>query len=245
MNSGDVVCLYIYCIAFFAFILRFHRFNAYIYNLNFNPMYTTSPEDVLTIVSKDLKARRLSQEKIAEMTGYKSRQAISLILKSGKYMNATQAKAFHNAFGYYERFLTAGEGSLMSDEPDLQQIAMRDSAIYPDAILNLRPFEDKKSFQKALDRLLDKINLVYGKEKARRLVYLCMCYSDYYFYKKEEDFDRVIQSNRNKRQFIHMTPEEMRKDYQSKEYEEYADERLNHIMNPLYALYTELSEKCI
>ena len=209
-------------------------------------MYTTSPEDVLAIVSKDLKARHLSQEKVAELTGYKSRQAISLILKSQKYMNESQAKAFHDAFGYYEGFLTQGDGSLMSDEPDPRQVAMRSSAIYPEAILNLRPFEDKDSFKKAFDQLLETMILVYGELNVRKLLVTCVRYFDVFIDVKEEHIERMVQ--RRRQQGIFNTKEEeddFRKRMAAKDYDEYIERERHRLLNSMYDLYMQLSEKCL
>ena len=201
----------------------------------------------MAIVSKDLKARRLSQEKVAEMTGYKSRQAISLILKSHKYMNDSQAKAFHDAFGYYVGFLTHGEGSLMSEEPDPRQVAMRSAVIYPGAILNLRPFEDKESFKKAFDQLLEKMNLVYGEENVRRLLVMSVRYFDAFVSVKEENIERLVQ--RRREQGFFSSKEEL-DDYRkrmmaSKDYEMYLDQQRNHLLDNMYNLYMQLSEKCL
>ena len=152
-------------------------------------MIITSPKDVLAAVAKDLKSKHLSQQQIAEKTGYQSRQAISHILKSEKYMSDAQAKAFCGAFGYYDGFLLRGEGSLWSERPD-PSLEPEIKTVYPKMLYELPPFEDRNSFQEAFDSFLDGLILEFGAENIRKFIVQASRYIEFYLEPSEEDIER-------------------------------------------------------
>lgn len=204
-------------------------------------MQRISPEVVLASVSKDLKARHLTQEKVAELTGYKSRQAIALILKSQKYMNEAQAKAFHDSFGYYEGFLTRGEGSLMSEEP--APLPERETmTVFPKMLLELRPFENKESFQEAFDSLIDGIVLEYGQQAVRKFARDCYSYLLYFV----EPSDYEVKGLLNRFKLESETEEEYQKKRNylfSEEYQQLKEARMSRIMDNLYRQYSIMTEE--
>ena len=57
----------------------------------------------------------MTHDKAAEKLGFKSRQSLSNILSSKKYLSGLQAMKFHGAFGFNPDFLMKGEGGLMED----------------------------------------------------------------------------------------------------------------------------------
>lgn len=81
--------------------------------MNFPIMSKATPEEVLKAVSTDFKLRGISQETAAKMMNYGSRQTLSNLLSSKKYMSGYHAKQFNEAFGYNMEYLMSGEGELL------------------------------------------------------------------------------------------------------------------------------------
>lgn len=75
-------------------------------------MSKKSPEEVLKSVSADFKSRGVTHESAAKKMGYGSKQTLSNLLSSKKYLSGFQAKRFNEAFGYNMEFLMTGEGEL-------------------------------------------------------------------------------------------------------------------------------------
>lgn len=75
-------------------------------------MSKKTSEEVLRSVSADLKLRGVTHESAARKMGYGSKQTLSNLLSSKKYMSGYQAKKFHDAFGYNMEYLMSGEGEL-------------------------------------------------------------------------------------------------------------------------------------
>ena len=78
-------------------------------------MENKSPEQVLQAVSKDLKFKGLTHEQAAKELGFGSRQTLSNLLSSKKYMSGRNAKRFKDAFGYDMDYLMSGKGGLYPD----------------------------------------------------------------------------------------------------------------------------------
>lgn len=117
----------------------------------------TSAKEVLEAVSKDIKAKGYNQETAARELKYATRQAVSAVLSSGKYMTRSQARRFNQAFGYYEPFLVAGEGTLTGPTDD-------DGTTYylPQHALLLPPFDTVEEFDKAYTVFLQSMIATYG-----------------------------------------------------------------------------------
>lgn len=79
-------------------------------------MSKKTPEEVLKSVSADFKRRGVTHETAAQKMGYGSKQTLSNLLSRKKYLSGLQALKFHEAFGYNQKYLMSGEGSLMNDE---------------------------------------------------------------------------------------------------------------------------------
>lgn len=77
-------------------------------------MSTKTPEEVLKSIAADFKLRGVTHETAAQKMGYGSKQTLSNLLSSKKYMSGYQAKKFHEAFGYNMEYLMRGDGELMS-----------------------------------------------------------------------------------------------------------------------------------
>lgn len=77
-------------------------------------MPNKTPTEVLKTISADFKMRGETHESAAKKLGFKTRQSLSNILISKKYLSGHQAKKFKDAFGYNMNFLTNGEGELMT-----------------------------------------------------------------------------------------------------------------------------------
>ena len=77
-------------------------------------MGVKSPEEVLKLVSADLRFRGLTHEEAAKRLGFGSKQTLSNLLSSKKYLSPFQAQKFKNEFDYNLDFLTKGEGELYS-----------------------------------------------------------------------------------------------------------------------------------
>lgn len=75
-------------------------------------MSKKTPEEVLKSVSADFKLRGVTHETAAQKMGYGSKQTLSNLLSSKKYMSGYQAKKFNEAFGYNMEYLMSGEGEL-------------------------------------------------------------------------------------------------------------------------------------
>ena len=77
-------------------------------------MIVKSPEEVLKCISGDLKAKGYTHETAARKLGFGSKQTLSNLLASKRYMSAFQAKKFVDNLGYNMDFLTSGKGDLQS-----------------------------------------------------------------------------------------------------------------------------------
>ena len=90
-------------------------------------MNEKSPEEVLRAISNDLKRQHITHEEAAKALGFTSRQTLSNILSSKKYLSQKQARRFHETFGYNQEFLILGNGTLKGEDSgyedkDLQEI---------------------------------------------------------------------------------------------------------------------------
>ena len=79
-------------------------------------MNTNTPEDVFRAISADFRQRGLTRDDAARELGFKSRQSLSNLLSSKKYLSGLQAIKFHKAFGHNPDFLMKGEGELKGDD---------------------------------------------------------------------------------------------------------------------------------
>ena len=125
----------------------------------------TSAKEVLEAVSKDIKAKGYNQETAARELKYATRQAVSAVLSSGKYMTRSQARRFNQAFGYYEPFLVAGEGTLTGPADD-------DGTTYylPQHALLLRPFDTPEEFDEAFTVFLQSMIATYGADDIQKFL---------------------------------------------------------------------------
>ena len=204
-------------------------------------MKVTSPVEMLAIVLEDLKSQRLTQHDIAEKTGYKTRQAISAVLSSGKYMTQQQAERFAKAFGYYEGFLTTGAGSLRS--PDEQE-DVQTSIVFPKMIFALKSYETEEDFKNAFNRLAESALSVYGEDAVIRFLRTCIQYLSFY---NEFDDDTI-----HYLQSIKIIPSErpngferIKTDnsYSQEEYREKVKAVRDKLMAKLFRQYKKLTEK--
>lgn len=205
-------------------------------------MKVTSPVEMLAIVLEDLKSQRLTQHDIAEKTGYKTRQAISTLLSSGKYMTQQQAERFAKAFGYYEGFLTTGTGSLRSPDEQEDEGA---SIVFPKLVLALKPYETEEEFKKAFNRLAESAFSVYGEDAVIRFLSTCIRYLSF-FNELDNDTIHYLQS-------INIVPSDHRPSgyeriktghtYSSEEYKYKAKEVRDKLMTKLFNQYMELTRK--
>lgn len=81
-----------------------------------------TPEEVLRSVSNDLKRRGITHAQAAEKMHFRSKQTVSNILAAKKYMSASQALKFADAFGYDQTYLMSGEGELLTKAEQDRQI---------------------------------------------------------------------------------------------------------------------------
>lgn len=79
-------------------------------------MEPKTSEEVMRSISADLRHKGLTHEVAAGKLGLKNKQTLSNLLSQKKYLSGVQALKFHEAFGYNQKFLMSGEGSLMDDE---------------------------------------------------------------------------------------------------------------------------------
>ena len=75
------------------------------------------PEDVLKVVAADFKINHLTHEEAAIRLKMRSKQTLSNLLSSKRYMSELNAERFHQAFGYNKAFLMTGNGSLYEGMP--------------------------------------------------------------------------------------------------------------------------------
>lgn len=86
-----------------------------------------SAEEVLRAVSNDLKRQHITHVEAAKALGFSTRQTLSNLLSSKKYLSAKQAEKFHRVFGYNQEFLIYGTGTLKGEDSgyedkDLEEI---------------------------------------------------------------------------------------------------------------------------
>lgn len=81
-------------------------------------MKVDSPEEVLRNVAQEFKHLGFTQAEVAKKLGMNSRQSVSNILASKKYMSRKQATKFNIAFEFNVEYLMTGEGTLVKDEYD-------------------------------------------------------------------------------------------------------------------------------
>lgn len=79
-----------------------------------------TPEEVLKAISADFRFRKITQAQAAKMLGYSNVQSVANVLSVGnrnvKYLSPIQASRYSKTFGYSEKFLTSGEGTLIGEE---------------------------------------------------------------------------------------------------------------------------------
>lgn len=204
-------------------------------------MIITPPAEVLAAVLEDLKSKRLTQEEIAAKTGYKTRQAVSAILSSNKYMTKSQASRFSQAFGYYYDYLTSGIGSLMSPEEDNRPAV----TVFPKMVLLLRPFDSIESFKEAFNTLLDSVLATYGEKTICRFLAGCLRYISYYTEWSDEDIERLV--SRRQRQYArkgYSLDVQTQKDYfHSEKYYKECERMKEMLLQTLYRDYLTMQEQ--
>ena len=99
-------------------ICRFFRIFVMVIISSFFHMPTLNPEEMLRIVSADLKINHLSHAEAAILLKMRSKQTLSNLLSSKRYMSEMNANRFNEAFGYSKEFLMYGTGSLFDSEPN-------------------------------------------------------------------------------------------------------------------------------
>ena len=205
-------------------------------------MTSTPPGEMLSAVLDDLKSRRLTQLDIADKTGYKTRQAISAIFSSGKYMTQQQARRFADAFGYYEGYLTMGIGSLRSPESPEDN---KTSFVSPKMIVTLEPYENKEDFRKALDNLIESSYILYGEEAVRRFLNTFIRYLMFHddYDKKLERTIRNITANDPRLQDGKLSKEDLLKQYQTQEYRDKEITIRENILDSLFRQYCIMVEE--
>ena len=82
-------------------------------------MRVDSPEEVLRNVAQEFKRLGITQAEVAKKLGMNSRQSVSNILASKKYMSRKQATKFNLAFGFNVEYLMSGIGVLVNEDDDL------------------------------------------------------------------------------------------------------------------------------
>ena len=81
-------------------------------------MTPLSPEEVMQTIAVDFKKQRITHAVAAQRLGFGSKQTLSNIISSHRYMSRYHAEKFVEAFGYSFEFLTSGVGDLYPDEQD-------------------------------------------------------------------------------------------------------------------------------
>ena len=75
-------------------------------------MTPSSPEEVLRKISSDFKNKGITHADAAEKLEFNSKQTLTNLLSSKKYLSKKQALLFHYTFGYDIDYLTTGVGDL-------------------------------------------------------------------------------------------------------------------------------------
>lgn len=204
-------------------------------------MTSTPPGEMLSAVLDDLKSRRLTQLDIADKTGYKTRQAISAIFSSGKYMTQQQARRFADAFGYYEGYLTMGIGSLRSPESPEDNDA---SVIFPKMILALQPYESQEEFQKAFDRLVGSAFALYGEDEVQNFLNTCVRYLSFFTELDDEKIEKIVNNlPKNSPKLRTQTRDDVRQEMQTQRYREEEQRIKRNLQDRLYREYCILFEE--
>lgn len=124
-------------------------------------MNPSNPEEVLKEVSLDLKKRRLTHAQAAAILGFGSKQTLSNLLSSRKYLSRYHADKFVEKFNYSYRFLTSGVGDLYPDEQDYvpEEFVMTDAttADKPYTILDWTEEGDRDVILNWIRRILAKL----------------------------------------------------------------------------------------
>ena len=94
-------------------------------------MDRSEPEVVLKSISLDFKLRGLTHEQAANKLGFRSKQTLSNLLSSKKYLSATHAQRFNSAFKYDVNYLMYGLGALYDERTvSTLQYSTEDIAAY-------------------------------------------------------------------------------------------------------------------
>ena len=80
-----------------------------------NEQKNLTPAEVKESVSLDLKKKRISRTQAAKDLGYANRQSFYNLLSENVYFPAKVALRMHLVYGYDEKFLTCGEGTLYEE----------------------------------------------------------------------------------------------------------------------------------
>lgn len=121
--------------------------------------------EVKNLVAADLRKRKLTHQKVAELTGF-GRQTIANLLSNKDYFSERQAMIFGLQFGYNPTFLMTGEGPLFKAEPanDINEYNARLNSI----LLNVFELSTamasivNKYDKDVYDPLLNKVQSIYS-----------------------------------------------------------------------------------
>lgn len=108
-------------------------------------MTQATPEEVNRAVSKDLKARGITQQQAADTIG-KSRSMVANQLSSKKRFSKQLASLFYRAFGYSTQYLLYGEGPMMTDEYQQERRIIHDVVSVPTSDVSKRVLVDTAVF---------------------------------------------------------------------------------------------------
>lgn len=105
-------------------------------------MDRSEPEVVLKSISLDFKLRGLTHEQAANKLGFRSKQTLSNLLSSKKYLSASHAQRFNSAFKYDVNYLMYGLGALYDERTvHTWQYSTEDIVSY-----RTRHFDDQSSY---------------------------------------------------------------------------------------------------
>lgn len=127
-------------------------------------MSQATPEEVNRAVSKDLKARGITQQQVADKIG-KSRSMVANQLSSKKRFSKQMAALFANAYGYSSQYLLYGEGSMMSELYQRERRIIHDVVSIPTPDVVKGDLDDTTIFACLLD-VAEGILRVIGDEDA-------------------------------------------------------------------------------
>lgn len=197
-------------------------------------MTVFSASHVLETIKKDLDKKHITQIHAAKLLGYRSRQAISNMLNSGKYLSAAQARRYVKTFGYDYDFLTQGKGELY---PGGVHDSPKSRIVTPQMVFLLKPFPDEDSFELSFLAFLDSVLAAYGEDNVRKFLSIVVRFLPVYV----EDFDSFLKGLRRRSHLLHTTQpdsDSAAEYYNSEEYRTELETYKKHLLKQLYDIYS-------